>query len=308
MAANYINNPISTDGSTLYIDAKIAAGGGGGGGSTTTSSNIGTSATAAVSVGATNQALTLQGNTINVGTSGNVVNIAGSQFTFPSSQTDFGASAAGTVTVGATSQTLTLRGNTINVGAAGQDVFIQGVMNPLTIGGALGAEATNLTGNANNAAFEMTTRALSAFTITSRNMPVFIFNTIGNTGFVGFDVQINNVSIYQVANAYSWIATQTVPATLTPSTTVANTYSTPWIRAVNNSSQTSTQPANRTTDGHYLTGMPAADLGFTSRGFLRTATINVSRYDLITFRVIGSPATPALATGWRGLKAFIYIA
>jgi hypothetical protein len=181
-------------------------------------------------------------------------------------------------------------------------------MNPLTIGGALGAEATNLTGNANNAAFEMTTRALSAFTITSRNMPVFIFNTIGATGFVGFDVLINNVSIYQVANAYAWAASQTVSATLTPSSTVANTYSTPWIRALNNSSQTSTQQANRTTDGHYLTGMPAADLGFTSRGFLRATTVSVSRYDLITFRVIGSPNSPVLASGWRGLKAFIYIA
>jgi hypothetical protein len=95
--------------------------------------------------------------------------------------------------VSGTLGTCYISGN-LNAVPSGSNIIIQGVTNPLTIGGALSDETTTITTNS-----ILTIRSPYAFTIRSYQPPYFWLNTLPSD-YVTFDIRKNTNSIYTTGN------------------------------------------------------------------------------------------------------------
>ena len=143
---------------------------------------FGNAATSTVNVGATgyqlnlNGTVTVNGTTIKtVATSGNYSDLTGTPAPVTTSNS-FGNAATSTVVVG----------------TSGQDIVIQGVRNPIVVGGALSDETSILT-TLNQVSF----RSPFAFTIRNTNQPMFSLNILPTAAApCTFDILKNGNSIY----------------------------------------------------------------------------------------------------------------
>lgn len=156
---------------------------------------FGTNAASTVSVGKNTQVLNLSGSSVNV----NGISLLNTTRGFD----DFGTTAGATVDVGVNTQVLNLNGSTVSLGASGNGCNVQGVANPITLGGALSDEITTLT-----TSNRLTIRAPFAFNIRSGALPYWWVNTLPtSTTPITFDILKNGTSIYSTKPTLSSTAT-----------------------------------------------------------------------------------------------------